>query len=74
MRVEAMDNAVNVLSSAETEETTGDLTSDLFKFVVGHEVPWKITNEKFNLDTNAKGISAQRGFFFGFFVVWQVTF
>lgn len=39
MRVEAMDNAVNVLSSAETEEITGDLTSDLFKFVVGHELP-----------------------------------
>lgn len=26
MRVEAMDNAVNVLSSAETEETTGNVT------------------------------------------------
>lgn len=40
MRVDAMDNAVNVLSSAETEETTGELTSDLFKFVVvGLELP-----------------------------------
>lgn len=31
MRVEAMDNA-NVLSSAETEETTGEVTSDFCKF------------------------------------------
>ena len=34
MRVEAMDNAINVLSSAETEETTGDLLKSLlFSFI-----------------------------------------